>query len=252
MNTELTMKRLLVLFLTLIPLVIGCKPQPNNQVIVFGLSAEYPPFEYYQNGELKGFDVDLAYLIAEKLGKKAVFQNMVFNSLLPALQSGQIDAVISTITITDEREKNFSFSDSYYTESLAALFLKNQKMISKNDIANKTVACQMGSTMEIWLKKYFPNSKIVSLDTNPQAVQALKAGQVDLVLMDGVQGVIFSKNNPGLSYFIVAKSDNGYGIAFPKNSKLQNQVNLILKELIKSGAIKKLEEKWMEKTEWQN
>ena len=107
-----------LLFLT------GCSNNKENKettTIHFATSAEYPPFEYQEHGVLKGFDIELAKLIAKELGKEAVFDNMQFSSILPALTSGQVDIAISTITITNER-KNFRFTAPYYFEGMAAVF----------------------------------------------------------------------------------------------------------------------------------
>ncbi len=103
----------------------GCGNEKDRNEIHFVTSAEYPPFEYNEQGEIKGFDIDLAKLIAKELGKKAVFDNMQFSSILPALSAGQADIAISTITITEDRKKNFDFSSPYYFEGMAAVF--NQK-----------------------------------------------------------------------------------------------------------------------------
>lgn len=104
---------------------------------VFSTSAEYPPFEYIENGEIKGFDIDLAKLIAKELGKEAVFDNMQFSTVLPALNSGQDDVAIATITITEERKKNFDFSIPYYFEGMAAVFDISQPVKEISQLTGK-------------------------------------------------------------------------------------------------------------------
>src|SRR5262249_50051276 len=141
---------------------------------------------------LKGFDIDLAKLIAKELGKEAVFDNMQFSSILPALTSGQVDAAISTITITRDRKKNFDFTAPYYFEGMAAVFKKDVPIHDVSHLAGKKLSAQLGSTMEIWLKKHAKNEEIITMDNNNEAVEALKAGHIDVVLMDGAQGAIFS------------------------------------------------------------
>lgn len=224
--------------------------EDSAQYIHFAVSAEYPPFEYNVRGVIKGFDIDLARLIANKLGKKAIFDTMEFNSILPALSSGQVDAAISTITITEERRKNFDYTNPYYYESMAVVFSNKKPIKNKRELVGKKIGVQLGSTMEIWLKNNVPDADILVMDNNNQTIAALKAGHVDLVLMDGVQGTVFSQKNDGLSFSIIAQSEAGYGVALKKYSALTKQMNQALDELKQNGELAKLKKKWMEDTKW--
>jgi polar amino acid transport system substrate-binding protein len=226
-------------------LLCSCGSDRKSDEIHFSTSGEYPPFEYMVHGELQGFDIDLATLLSEKLGKKAVFENMQFSSVLPALTSGQVDAAISTITITPERQYNVDFTVPYYFESMGLIFKQNNPIHDELQLASKRVACQLGSTMEFWLKKHIPGRQIMVMDNNNQAIEALKAGYVDAVLLDGSQSRVFSQKNSGLAAITFAKSEDGYGIALKKNSPLQHQLNQALLELKSSGAIEKLRNKWL-------
>ncbi|KTC85145.1 substrate-binding periplasmic protein [Legionella brunensis] len=218
-------------------------------IIHFATAAEYPPFEYKDHEVLKGFDIDLAELIAHKMGKKAVFDNLPFSSILPALNSRKVDAAISTITITEERKNNFDFSHPYYFDGIAVVFRKKAPIHTLSQFAGKKLVAQLGSTMEVWLKKHAADSAILVMDNNNQAIEALKAGHVDAVLMDGEQGAIFTQKNPSFSYAIIAQSENGYGIACPKNSPLTIEINNILSTLKENGDIEKLKNKWLKNTE---
>ena len=83
-------------------------------------------------------------------------------------------------------------------------------------------------------------------DSNPQAVEALKAGHVEGTMIDAAQAIAFTKNNPQLSYKVIAQADTGYGIAFRKGSPLRKQVNKALKSLEEKGEIDKLKRKYIE------
>ncbi|QEY52136.1 substrate-binding periplasmic protein [Legionella longbeachae] len=224
----------------------------NTQAIHFAVAAEYPPFEYNDYGEIKGFDIDLARLIAKKLGKVAYFDAMQFSGILPALSLGQVDAAISTITITKQRNKNFDFTEPYYFESMAAVFPKEKPIKSAKELTDKKIAVQLGTTMEIWLKKNVPDASILVMDNNNQTIAALKAGHVDLVLVDGIQGAVYSQKNPGLSFSVIAHSEDGYGIALKKGSPLTQKLNNVLHDLEQSGELSKLKKKWLEDSQWQN
>lgn len=237
---------LLVILITCFAFLAGCGGNgESDKPLKFAVSAEYPPFEYQKHGELIGFDIDLARLIAKKLNKKVVFEDMQFSSILPALASGRVDAAISTITITPERQKNFDFSNPYYVDSLATVFKKGFSVTQETQLQGKKVACQLGTTMEIWLKKHIPAENITAMDTNNQSIEALKAGHVNVVLMDSMQAQIFSQKNDGLSYQVIGNADNGYGIAVKKGSELKDKINSAIAALQANGEIKKLQQKWL-------
>ncbi|WP_058464947.1 substrate-binding periplasmic protein [Legionella cincinnatiensis] len=223
----------------------SCSSNKKEKYLHFVTSAVYPPFEYSEHGEIKGFDIDLAKLIAKELGKEAVFDNMQFSTVLPAISSGQDDIAIATITITEARKNNFDFSEPYYFDGIASVYRSNQPVITQNQLKGKKVAVQLGSIMEIWLRETFPQVETTVLDNNNQAIESLISGRVDVVLMDGVQGKIFSKKYTELSYSLIAKADYGYALAVKKGSPLTTKINKALQKLKADGSIQKLETIWL-------
>lgn len=234
---------------SLIFFISSCKEE-NSKKIHFATSAQYPPFEYIHNNKIKGFDIDLARLIAKEMHKEAVFDDMQFSTVLPALSSGKDDAAIATLTITEQRKQNFSFTKPYYFQTIAVIFKVNHPIKQLDQLNHKKVAVQLGSVMEIWLKKNVPTAQLTAMDNSNQTIEALKAGHVDAVLIDGVQAKLYSKNNPQLAYQSLGNTKDGFGIALPKNSPLTAQINQALLKLQATGEIKKLENKWLEETSW--
>ncbi|MCW8398069.1 ABC transporter substrate-binding protein [Legionella sp. PATHC038] len=234
-----------LLLLAICIFLSSCKTKGNENSLHFVTSAEYPPFEYSDHGEIKGFDIDLARLIAKELGKKAVFDNMQFSTVLPAISSGQDDIAIATITITDARKVNFDFSDPYYFEGMASVYHSSQPITTPSQLTGKKVAVQLGSTMEIWLRENYPKVELTTFDNNNQAIEALLANHVDVVLLDGAQGKIYSKKHLELSSSLIAKADYGYALALKKGSPLTSKINKALQKLKASGEIQKLEKIWL-------
>ena len=235
-----------LIVLSAMPFLVGCEDsKPKAPVLTFAISAEYPPFEYIEKGETKGFDIDVAKFIGKRLGMEVVFENRAFNTIFPLLDHGQVDAAISTITASTERRKSFDFSEVYYKSDLATIFKEQMPITTVAQLEGKKVACQLGSTMELWLKAHLPSASRVAMDHTNQAVEALKAGHVDTVLIDEVQAVMIIQKTPGLSYAVLAPADEGYAIAFKKGSIHREAVDRALKTLIADGELKKLEDKWL-------
>ncbi len=223
-----------------------------KDVITIGTSADYPPFEFMKEGQITGFDIELGELIAEEIGVELVFEDMKFATILPSLQFGKIDAAISTITITDGRKEKFDFSEPYYVETLATVFKEGSDITSAEAMEGKKIAVQLGTTMEIWLKENMKDAEVTPMNNNAQAIESLKSGHVELVFIDGMQAAVFAEENEGLAYAVIAETDNGYGVAFKKGSKLIEPINNALKTLEENGKLQELKTKWLESTQWKD
>lgn len=217
----------------------------DKPILKIGIASTYPPFEYKKDGELVGLDVDLGRLVAKELNMDAQFIIMQFSSLLPALDVGKIDAVISGLTITEEREKNISFSKPYLYDDLAVMYQVSKPYSSAQELEGKLVAVELGTTMHIWAKEKLLNSELQSTVSNLQAVEALNAGLVDAVIIDESQAYEFSKKKEKLTYSVIDRAEHGYGVGLKKNSKFLTKVNKALDKIISSGKMKELEKKWL-------
>jgi polar amino acid transport system substrate-binding protein len=239
------MNKITSLFFISFLFLSSCGDKKTDNVIKFATSADYPPFEYIIDGKYTGFDIELARLIANELNKEAQFENVQFSTILPSIDSGFADAGIASIIVTPERMKNFDFSETYYFQDMVVVYCKDKPIESIEALANKRIATQLGSTCEDWLKVASAGSNIILIDNNNQAIEALKAGQIDGVLLEEIQGKTFCKMNPELSYHFMAVADKGYGIAFKKGSPLRDQVNKALITLKEKGEIERLKQKWL-------
>ncbi|CAO4845095.1 MAG: Membrane-bound lytic murein transglycosylase F [Holosporales bacterium] len=235
----------LIAFLLCFILCACQKESDHKNIIKFATSGDYPPYEFFENGTLKGFDIDLARLVADEMGMEAHFENMQFSSLFKALQTDHVDAAISTIAATKERSVEFDFTIPYAHEKIVALFHASHPLASDRDLVGKKVAAQLGSTMEIWAKKNISNVRIMAVNQNNHGVEALKAHHVDAVLLDHVQGVMFKQQNPGLQVQTMADAPDGFCIALQKSSPYTQKINVILEKLKKSGQLDGLKKKWM-------
>jgi polar amino acid transport system substrate-binding protein len=226
-------------------LVCGCEDDKTDEAITFGTSADYPPFEYYVDGDVAGFEIDLAKAVAEKLGKKAKFKDMAFSSLLTELQTGSIDAAVSTLNATEERRKSYDFTDSYYSTGVALVYRKESPPSDMSVLKDVKVACQLGSVPEKWLKANRPEANLVSIDNVTQAVEFIKAEHVEGALLDSIIAIEFCKTNPTLEYKVLDEnSDDGFAMAVKKGSNLRDSINTAVGELDASGELQALKKKW--------
>ena len=216
----------------------------ESSVMTFATCATYPPFQYKSGNDLVGFEIDLVNLIASKIGKKVVFREMQFDLVLAALESGAVDAAVSTLTITEKRKESFDFSVPYYSETLSLVYNINDDISSIDDLQGMDIACQLGTTMQLWLEENAEDSNIVLADDTNKAVQLLKSKRVKAVLMDGVQAKHFTKMNSGLTYRSISKIDQAYAIAFVKSSPYKSEFDKVIKELEVSGQIDRLKDQY--------
>ncbi|AXI27232.1 arginine ABC transporter substrate-binding protein [Gemella sp. ND 6198] len=252
------MKKLLLFItalMTIITLTACSKSNSKTKVteikdkgkIVLGVSPDYPPYEFLttENGQKKvvGADIYLAQEVAKKLGVEVEIQEMVFDSLIAALNANKVDMVISGVNPTDERKKAVDFSDIYYTSKGIFVVNKDSEEIkSSDDLKNKKVGVQKGSTYETYVKEQLKldDKNIQALTDVPSLLQDLKNKKIDVVLIpDDVAKIAMNKYSDIKISTFAAENDpeaTGMAIAFKKgndnsNKELLEQVNAVIKEI---------------------
>ncbi|HEX8710076.1 MAG TPA: basic amino acid ABC transporter substrate-binding protein, partial [Pyrinomonadaceae bacterium] len=149
-----------------------------------GTDATYPPLESVENGQFTGFDIDLGTAIARELGVRARFINSGFDGIFPALQNGTFDAVMSSVTITEERRASMLFSDPYYDSGqLIAVRGDRQGINVPDDLSGKTVGVQINTTAQYDLEKR-AGVTVAKYNTIDLALLDLRNGRIDAVVSD--------------------------------------------------------------------
>jgi polar amino acid transport system substrate-binding protein len=228
-------------------LICGCSERRDENTIVFGTSADYPPFELFKDGEITGFEIDLASAVAREQGKVAKFKDMSFASMFSSLQNGNIDVAVASITPTNERRKLYDFTDSYYKSAIVFVCKRCDGKLNIEDLSGQKIACQLGSIQEQWVKKEWTHVKIVSINNVVQAVEFIKSGQVVGIVVDEIVAEYLCKSNPGLDSIIVAETsdhEGGTAMAVKKGSSNLDLLNSSLKKITDSGELQKIKEKW--------
>ena len=253
------MKKILTALLALLALVMAlslsaCGGGSGDLTVEKGklhmsTNAEFPPYEMVKgDGGFEGIDVEVADLIAEKLGLELVVDDMGFTAALEAVQNGRSDIAMAGITVNEDRLANMDFTDSYATGVQVVIIKADSPAVqSIDDLASAAlIGTQEGTTGYIYCS-YPPEEggygedHVVAYETGAVAVQALLAGQVDCVVIDNQPAQEYVKANPGLEILDTEFAVEDYAIAVKKgNTQLLEQVNKALGELIADGSVQKV------------
>ncbi|MBX7146283.1 MAG: ABC transporter substrate-binding protein [Alphaproteobacteria bacterium] len=238
----------------------------NTPVGVPGLSKKiriategaYPPFNYVdQTGELKGFDVDIAKALCEKMKADCEIVAQDWDGIIPGLQAKKYDAIIASMSITPQRKEQVDFSKKYY--QTPARFVKKKDTditISNDGLANKRVAVQRATIHENFIKDQFPKAIPVLYDTQDNANLDMVAGRVDLLFADSVVlNLGFLKTESGKDYEFVGPSyvepksilGEGVGIALRKGeTDLLNSFNQAIDAIREDDTYKKINDTYFD------
>ncbi|MGB3766507.1 MAG: basic amino acid ABC transporter substrate-binding protein [Phormidesmis sp.] len=213
-----------------------------------GTEPGFPPFESMNNGEFEGFDIDLMNAIGEKAGKTIEFSSLPFDSLIAALQGGSIDAAISGMTITPERQEAVDFSDPYFEAGLAiAVAESNTDVKTIDDLKGKRIAVQLGTTGASTADSV-EGAQVTTFESAPLALTELSNGNVDAVINDApaTKEAVDGGNIPGVKIVGEVLTDESYGIALPKGSDNLAAVNSAIAELKADGTYDTIYQKWFD------
>ena len=228
------MKKILILIVITIIFITGCGKKDNQLVMV--TEAGFAPYEYYENGEIVGVDIDIAKEIAKYLGKELVIKDVSFDSIINEVKSGKSDFGAAGISYTEERAKEVDFTIDY---SISKQVIIVKEGINKVDnLDNKRIALQLGSVADSYVTKNYKNATVIRQKKYLAAIEDLKNDKVDLVIMDELPAKEILKNNPGLVVLNQELFTDKYGMVVRKgNDELLKAINKVLSDLIADGKI---------------
>lgn len=223
----------------------------TNGILKFGTYALTEPFSYVSdNQQIIGFDVEIASLLAQSLGKQLNISNMDFGALISSVVTGKSDIIASCITITEERAKHVLFSKPYYLGGIAVAVHSDNVQTSENEnvtpykkFQNKKIGVLLGSTQDAYVTKNFPDATILRMDNISDEIVALRSGQVDIIFIDDD----ISKQILRLysECTIVSKNVDSLRVGFGfRDADLRDKFNIFLKDLKESGELGQIISKW--------
>jgi len=225
----------------------------KNGIIRFATNSDSAPFVYVKNGKLVGYDIEVAMMVASKLGKKLEIMDMDFSAIIPSLVSGKSDMAGDFIAITAERAKSVLFSIPYYkggtivvvaADSASAAGAESP-IAALSDLAGKKVGIVTGSAYDSVLKSKNPLAVPEYFNNFPDQAEALKAGKIAAFLIDEPMARDIMNHTDGVTVLKELLTSDGYAFALSKSrSRLQKEMNAVLTEMKEDGTLKKIDARW--------
>ena len=218
--------------------------------LIVGMELAYPPFEMTDTqGKPSGVSVDLATDLAKHLGRPVVIQNTSFDGLIPALKTGKVDLVISSMTATPERAKSIDFSDPYISTGLCLLLKKDStaKGIADLDKAGVKVAVKKGTTGHLYATNNLKKATLLVLDKESAAVLEVAQGKADAFIYDQMSTFQNWQRNSATTRALLEpfqKEHWAVGIR-QGNDELKREVNVFLKGYRQQGGFDRLGERYL-------
>ncbi|RDB61239.1 amino acid ABC transporter substrate-binding protein [Gordonibacter sp. 28C] len=223
----------------------------KDKTLTVAMELAYPPFETKDDaGEPSGVSVDFMRDFGDAYGYDVVIENTAFDGLIPMVQTGKADCLMSSITITDARKESVDFSDPYAQAQLAILANAQSGIGSIDDLnqAGKKVAVKTGSTGDVYATKNLTNAEIVRLADESACVTEVVQGKADGFLYDQLTIYRNNQKNPDTTeaVFIPFQDPESWGIAVAKgNDELLGQLNEFIAQSKENGEFDRLTEKYL-------
>lgn len=227
----------------------------TDKVYRVAMNAEFAPFEFLtEKQEVKGFDVDLMNALAKAGNFKVEFQHKPWDTLFPSLNNGDVDILISAITITEERQQTMDFTDPYYQIKQIVLVPAGKNVTSVNDLKKLSrIGVVNGQTGDLAAQKIFGNtsSAIARFETVPLMLKEIENGGLDAAISDSAVIANYVKNNSDKGFSMVEVPDftvENYGIAVRKgDTDTLNMLNNALKSVHENGDYEHISNQYFEK-----
>ena len=225
--------------------VESAQPTAVEGVLTMATNAAFPPYEYIEGGEVVGIDADIAAAIAEKLGLELQIEDMEFDAIIEAVKSGKADIGLAGMTVTPDRAEEVNFTASYATGVQVVIVTEDSAIVSVDDLfaegASNVIGVQRNTTGDLYTTWDLEDAGLATIDRyskGAEAVQALKTGKVDCVVIDNEPAKAFVAEVEGLKILDTEYILEEYAGAMNKdNAELYEAVNAALNELIEDGTI---------------
>ncbi len=213
--------------------------------LIVATNAEFPPYEYVDDGKITGIDMDIMQAICDELGMDMSIENMKFDSIIASVNAGKADIGAAGMTVTEDRLKNIDFSESY-TTSKQVIIVYNEtsdEIKGVSDLADTTIGVQLGTVGDVYATEYETDgyAKVERYSKAADAIQALKQKKVDCVILDEQPAKEFVKRNNDIKIVEEELASEEYALCVKKgNKELLDKVNTALEKLKADGTIRRI------------
>ncbi|RED49183.1 ABC transporter substrate-binding protein [Aestuariispira insulae] len=229
----------------------------DGHMLKIGVEGAYPPFsEKTADGTLVGFDVDIAMALCEKMGKKCELVEQDWDGIIPNLLNKKYDAIIASMSITEERKKKVDFSEKYYNTPSRFVAKEGVDWADTNEgLAGKTVGVQRGTIQHDYLLAVYPDADVKPYGTAEEAYLDIEAGRLDAILVDSLAvdgGFLKTDAGKGFAFFGGDHSDpkyfgDGAGVAVRKGEEeLRDAFTKAIQEIRADGTYEKINMKYFD------
>ena len=221
--------------------------------LIMATNAAFPPYEYIEGNEIVGIDAEIAGAIAEKLGLELQIDDMEFDAIIESVKGGKADMGLAGMTVTAERQEVVNFTASYATGVQVVIVAEGSSVTSVDDLfaegASHIIGVQRNTTGDLYTTWDLEDAGLATIDRyskGAEAVQALKTGKVDCVVIDNEPAKAFVAEVDGLKILETEYILEEYAGAMNKdNTELYEAVNEALEELIADGTVQKIIDKYI-------
>lgn len=245
------MKKIFALLLALcLSLTMFAAVAEEDNTLYMGTNAMFPPYEYYEDGDIVGIDAEIAYAIGEKLGMQVKIEHMDFDAIITAVETGKVDFGMAGMTVTPTRQQFVNFSTTYATGVQVIIVKEGSPITSVDDLyaegAAYVVGVQEATTGDIYCTDDFGEERVAKYKAGADAVAALVAGKVDCVIIDNEPAKKFVEVNEGLAILDTEYVVEEYAIAIAlDNTELLEKIDAALAELIEDGTVAEIVDKYI-------
>lgn len=217
-----------------------------SHAFVIGTNTEFPPFSYIEEGQIVGFDIDVAKEVAKRMDETITWKDMPFDALIPELSLARVDFVAAGLTISDERAKRVLFTQSYSVDDPLVIFTLNPEWKTLEDLKGKPILVVEGFTADA-LVSSIDGLEVTRLSTQPDAFMAMKAKRAEAFITAATTVQAFAETQKNLTFYAYPIPDTSEtcAMAFPKQSvELHAKVQAVLDGMEKDGTLTAIRSKW--------
>ncbi len=221
-----------------------------------GVEGAYPPFSWKESdGTLKGFDIDIAYALCEKMGHECTLVEQEWDGMIPALIARKFDAIVASMSITADRKKKVNFSNKYYDTPSRMVAKKGASFdVSSKGMAGMKIGVQRGTTHQCFVEKNFPDSEVVLYTSQEDVFADLASGRIDAQSSDALQAMEgFLSKDAGKGFAFIGGDQvdlpclgEGAGVAVRKGDSVAAEFNKAIDAIRADGTYKRLNDKYFE------